>query len=238
MGDRTSTREAAVALVLAVITGYVDAVGFTHMFAVFVANQSGNVILFGIGLGDLTWEAIWRPALSMTGFVMGVAIGLLLARRIRDGRRAPTLLALEAVVLVAVAAGAGDLAGRTEPYHGARGVVLLALSAFAMGVQTDVIRRVASVSVPTTYSSGTIMKIGDELAGAVVHARLSPAARHALVVFGSIVVAYVAGAALGSAIVDEWGHGLWVGAGLCALIALWLWRAPLRVVDTEPFTEA
>lgn len=236
MGDRTSMREMAVALVLAAITGYVDAVGFTRMFDVFVANQSGNVILFGIGLGDADWEGVWRPAGSMLGFVAGVAIGLLVARRLREGVRAPSLLAIETVVLLAVAAGAGDLAGRTAPFDGVAGVLLLLGSAFAMGIQTDVIRRVAQVSVATTYSSGTLMKIGDELAGVVVRAALSPAARRALAVMGGVVAAYVAGAAAGTALVDEWGHGLWVAAGLCALIGLWLWRRPLRVVDPEPFT--
>lgn len=235
MGDRKSMREATVALTLAVVTGYVDAVGFTHMFDVFVANQSGNVILFGIGLGDADWESVWRPALSMGGFVTGVALGLLLARRCTVGRQAPALLGVESVALLVVAAGAGDLAGRTTPFEGATGVVLLAVSAFAMGIQTDVIRRVAQVSVATTYSSGTLMKIGDELAGVVVRSTLSPGARRTLVVMGGVVVAYVGGAAFGTAVVDEWGHGLWVSAGVCALIGLWLWRSPLRVVDPEPY---
>jgi uncharacterized membrane protein YoaK (UPF0700 family) len=228
-------REATVALVLAIVTGYVDAVGFTHMFDVFVANQSGNVILFGIGLGNTDWEAIWRPALSTAGFVAGVSLGLLLARRIRARRRAPILLGVEAAILVVVAAGAGDLAGRTHPFGGVKGVLLLAGSAVAMGVQTDVIRRAASVSVATTYQSGTLTRIGDELAGAVARSRPSPVARRALAVMGGVVVAYVAGAAMGTAVVDEWGHGLWVSAGVCALIGLWLWRTPLRVVDPEPF---
>lgn len=235
MSARTSAREAVVALVLAVVTGYVDAVGFTRMFDVFVANQSGNVILFGIGLGDAAWDSVWRPALSMVGFVTGVALGLLLARRVAEGRRAPGLLGVEAVVLVVVAAGAGDLAGRTAPFTGAEAVVLLALSAFAMGVQTDVIRRAAAVSVATTYSSGTLMKIGDEIAGAVVRSTLSPGARRALLVMGGVVAAYVAGAALGTAVVDDWGHGLWVAAGVCAVIGAWLWRSPMRIVDPEPF---
>lgn len=235
MSDRTSAREAVVALTLAVITGYVDAVGFTHMFGVFVANQSGNVILFGIGLGNADGNDVWRPALSMAGFIAGVALGLLLARRIGAGGRAPTLLWIETAILVVVAAGAGDLAGRTGPFVGLRAALLLLASAFAMGIQTDVIRRVAQVSVATTYSSGTLMKIGDEFAGVIVRSSLSPGARRALLVMGGVVVAYVAGAAGGTAIVDEWGHGLWVGAAVCALIGLWLWRSPLRVVDPEPF---
>jgi uncharacterized membrane protein YoaK (UPF0700 family) len=237
VSSRTSVRELGVAAVLAVVTGYVDAVAFTRMFDVFVANQSGNVILFGIGLGDADWDAVWRPGLAMATFVAGVVCGLLLARRVAVGRRAPTLLLVECVVLVVVAAWAGDLAHRTVAFSGVQGVVLLALASFAMGIQTDVIRRAAGVSVATTYQSGTLTHLGDELAGAVARSALSPAARRALVVMGAVVTAYVVGAALGAAIVGEWGHGLWAAAAVCALVGAWLWRAPLRVVDAEPFRE-
>jgi uncharacterized membrane protein YoaK (UPF0700 family) len=231
--DRTGLREGAVALLLALVTGYVDGVGFVHMFTVFVANQSGNVILFGIGIGDADWQQVWRPALSMGAFVGGVSLGLLVASRLPERIRPAFLLAVETVALVGVAALAGDLAQRTTPFTGARSVVLLGLAAFSMGIQTDVIRRIARISVATTYSSGTLVRIGDELAGMVAHARLSPAARQALMVLGGLVAAYVAGAAVGTALVEDWGYGLWVSAAVVALMALWLWRMPLRSVP-EP----
>ena len=143
------------------------------------------------------------------------------------------LLGVETALIGVVAAVAGNLAGQTPPIGGTKEVVLLGLGAFAMGVQTDVIRQVARVSVATTYQSGALVRIAGELADVVVHARLAPAARKVFVVLGGVVVAYVAGAALGSAVVDGWGHGLWASAAVVGLIGLWLWWAPLRTVETS-----
>jgi len=39
-------------LLLATVTGWVDAIGFTRLFQVFPANQSGNMVLFGISVGN------------------------------------------------------------------------------------------------------------------------------------------------------------------------------------------
>ena len=38
------------------IAGYVDAIGFTRLFQVFPANQSGNAVLLGIAIGDPSWQ--------------------------------------------------------------------------------------------------------------------------------------------------------------------------------------
>ena len=43
--------ELAVPVALAVVAGFVDAVGFSRVFGVFPANQSGNVIFLGMALG-------------------------------------------------------------------------------------------------------------------------------------------------------------------------------------------
>ena len=40
-----------VAMVLAVVAGFVDAVGFLHVVDVFPANQSGNVAFLGLSIG-------------------------------------------------------------------------------------------------------------------------------------------------------------------------------------------
>jgi len=46
------SRAGWLAVMMAVIAGYVDAIGFTRLFAVFPANQSGNAVLLGVAIGD------------------------------------------------------------------------------------------------------------------------------------------------------------------------------------------
>ena len=55
-GDATRARTTralgpSVPIVLAAVAGFVDAVGFSRVFGVFPANQSGNVIFLGMALG-------------------------------------------------------------------------------------------------------------------------------------------------------------------------------------------
>ena len=69
------SREGWLAVMMALIAGYVDAIGFTRLFDVFPANQSGNAVLLGVAIGDPSWDQGWRPGLSMVMFVLGVAIG-------------------------------------------------------------------------------------------------------------------------------------------------------------------
>jgi len=90
------------AVVVAMIAGYVDAIGFTRLFEVFPANQSGNAVLLGVAIGDPSWEQGWRPGLSIVMFMVGVAIGVVLGAHLDASRRAPVLLALVAAPLAVV----------------------------------------------------------------------------------------------------------------------------------------
>jgi len=233
--DRTSMRETSIAMVLATITGYVDAVGYTRLFGVFPANQSGNVVLFGIALGDPDWGHAWRPALAMAAFVAGVAVGVAAGRRLRPRRRMASLVAVEAVGLAVVAVLAGDLAGRTAPFGGGREVVMLGVAALVMGLQTDVIRTAARVSVSTTFLTGTLVRVADEVGGTQPR-DLARSAEHrrVLAVLGAVVVMYIAGAAVGTAVADGWGGALWVPAAGAAVLAVWLTVAPGRAAPGVP----
>ena len=151
------TRLAAAALVvaglLAAVAGFVDAVGFNRLFGVFPANQSGNVAFLGMAIGGDGPAAGWRCALSIAGFATGTAAGFLLGHRLGPRRRGPTLIVVELVLLLVVTVVAGNVDGRGLS-GGFTGVVLVALGSFAMGIQTEAIRRVAGVAVATTYQSG------------------------------------------------------------------------------------
>jgi len=207
---------------MALIAGYVDAIGFTRLFEVFPANQSGNAVLLGVAIGDPSWQTGWRPGLSIVTFVLGVALGFTLGARLAESRRAPVLLAIEGGLLVVFAAWAGNVTHDVAPIGGAREVFLLTVASIAMGVETDVVRRVAGVPVYTTFQTGTIARLAETGAEEVEHAlgvRRVPAppsgGRRVLAILGAVIFGYIAGSAIGSAIVSGWGYALWVPAIVC-----------------------
>ncbi|MFA5885152.1 MAG: DUF1275 family protein [Acidimicrobiia bacterium] len=100
---------------------------------------------------------------------------------------------------------------------------MLGLAALAMGVQTDVIRRAAQVSVWTTFTTGAMVQLTDQVSEAVVHGRRPmPEGRRVLVVLGAVLVAYVVGAAAGAAVVDAWGRALAVPVVVTGVLTAWV----------------
>jgi uncharacterized membrane protein YoaK (UPF0700 family) len=201
---------------LAAIAGYVDAIGFTKLFGVFPANQSGNAVLLGIAIGDTKSIEAWRPALAIAAFAVGVVAGGVLGKRIPRARRTTVLLAVETVLLALLALFGGDLSGVSAPYGGGKEGALLAIAAIAMGLQTDIVRRAGGVAVITTYETGTITRVADTLTAPppdTADDAPAPAARRLRAVLLVILVSYIAGAAVGEALADGWGAVLW---GACA----------------------
>jgi uncharacterized membrane protein YoaK (UPF0700 family) len=193
----------AVAAVLALVAGSVDAICFARVFDVFPANQSGNAVLLGIGLGRASSVESWRPAVSIVGFGFGVAAGIVLGRRLRRPARAELLLGLEVVLLVPIAIVMLDTAHPRDDLGDFVAALLLFLTSTAMGLQTEVIGRVATTEVATTYQTGAIAHIAEAAADRV---RPDPATRTSgapiIGVLATVLVAYVAGAALGAALGD------------------------------------
>jgi len=208
---------AAAAVTLGALAGYVDAVAFSQLFGVFPANQSGNAIVLGISLGDPT-TAAWRPAVAIVGFAVGIA-GAVALQRAFAGRRPTLVLVLaEAVLLAAVALLVGDLGAVDQLLDGIRGALLLLAASFAMGVQTEVIRAHAGVSLSTTYQTGVLVQIAERSTPGG-HAADRPRAAGALVLLGGVLVGYVGGAALGAALGRTAGWALAVPAVVLAALA-------------------
>jgi uncharacterized membrane protein YoaK (UPF0700 family) len=208
----------AFALVLVVVTGFVDAIGFTRLFGVFPANQTGNIVLFGISIGDGVTGDWWRPGLAMLAFALGVAVAHRGGRRIAARSRRPALLTIETLALATVAVLAGDVQQRHQ-LHGATEVMVLTVAALAMGLQTVLLGRVAGISVSTTFETGALVRL-TETVDDFTAIRTTDAGRRTALVLAAIVVGYAAGAALGTATSREWGRALWIPVIVVAALAL------------------
>jgi uncharacterized membrane protein YoaK (UPF0700 family) len=218
-GDDEEPRLAfAYALVLVLVTGFVDAIGFTRLFGVFPANQTGNIVLFGISIGDGVTGDWWRPGLAMLAFAVGVALAHRGGRRITARARRPALLAVETLALATVALLAGDVQQQHQ-LHGSTEVVVLIVAALAMGVQTVLLGRVAGISVSTTFETGALVQL-TETVDDITGVRSSDAGRRTVLVLASIVVGYATGAALGTATARGWGRALWIPVIVVATLTL------------------
>lgn len=149
--------EVALAVVLAGVAGYVDAIGFLKLGGFFVSFMSGNSTRLGVALATGHVAAALTVVGLVVSFVVGVVLGALTARALGENRRSPVLM-LEAGLL---ALGAGLLALG----HDRAGVAAVAM---AMGAENAVFQRNGDVAVGLTYMTGALVKAGQRIAGALV----------------------------------------------------------------------
>ena len=202
---RLNHRARALALCLAALAGYVDAIGFMQVGGFFVSFMSGNSTRLAVGLMD--HAADWMKAGGLiAAFFLGV-IGGSLAGRIAK-RRHRAVLGLVAVVL-ALGAACAEL-GWAMP-----SALLLA---FAMGAENATFERDGEVRVALTYMTGTFVKAGQRIAGALLGEDTKAWIPHM-----ALWLALVSGAVLGAAMQTYFGVlALWCGvvvAACCCLAA-------------------
>jgi uncharacterized membrane protein YoaK (UPF0700 family) len=194
-------------LALAAAAGCIDAASFLGLDQVFTANQTGNTVLLGIALGEGDGHAIVRTAVSVAGFVAGVALGAAALRGIANGwsRRVAAVLAVEAVLLAAAGALWGPLGT----------VALIVVVAVAMGAQSAAAQQVGVPGITTTFVTGTLTRFAVQLVDRRGGSRPEAAPPLAW-------VAYLAGAVVGGTL-SRWttdGVTVLVGAAAVALSAL------------------
>ncbi len=75
------------AVVLAAVSGFVDAFVYLRVYPVFTANQSGNLILAGIAAGERRWGDLGVSALAIAFYVAGAALVVVVFDRERRAGR-------------------------------------------------------------------------------------------------------------------------------------------------------
>ncbi|AKM09566.1 YoaK family protein [Croceicoccus naphthovorans] len=195
------TDRQALAIAIAVLAGYVDAIGYVASGGFFVSFMSGNSTRLGVGLARAPFAAMLAGGLILS-FLAGVIACSTMRMRWRFGAGA---VMTGVALLIAVAAGTAPF---VRPYF-----VLLPVAA-AMGMVNLVFETEGEVRFGLTYMTGTLVKLGQGIARALTGADRMGWLPF-LLLWAGLVVGGVAG-------VFAWlGLGplaLWIAAGWAAAL--------------------
>lgn len=241
----------ATALCLTCVGGYVDAVGYVALFEVFTANMSGNSVHLGIYLARQDWPNLLRPLCAILSYIVGMTltrIAVQIGARRGVKRIASLTLAVEAVLLVLFARATPAMhLGQLVDLHSPAYFTLVALLAFAMGVQTATLTHIGALTLYTTFVTGTLTKLTESFTRVLFWSydqlqqlgRMSDvvrlAAKHRDVREGAMLAStwscYVVGATLGIAFKQRWElRSLYLPVAVLVIVIV---VDQLRPIDVE-----
>jgi len=199
------------AIGLAALAGFVDALGFLKLGGVFVSFMSGNSTRLAVGVAGDVRGSLFVGAL-IAGFVAGVMAGATVGGVAGRWRKQAVLGFVLVELTLAAALGGGA-------------VIAPLLMANAMGALNAVFQRDGEVSVGVTYMTGTLVKFGQHLAAA-----LAGGPRFDWVPYLLLWLGLVAGAIAGAAVFPALGLGaLWIAvAATVVLLAATVAIGPIR----------
>jgi uncharacterized membrane protein YoaK (UPF0700 family) len=149
---------------LTLVTGLVDAACYLGLGQVFTANQTGNAVLLAFGAAGAEGLPVLGPTVSLLVFLVGAAGGGWLAARLvgpantavsPSARRGWLTITLLIELGVVIAAGVVAI-GLPVDGGGGRRYVVIALLAFALGLQNATVRRLAVPDITTTVLTMTL----------------------------------------------------------------------------------
>ena len=191
------------AIILALLAGLVDAIGFLSSGGFFLSFMSGNSTRLSIGLAEQAAYAGLVAAILLS-FVIGVTGGSMIGRHgiLIDRHRQAALLLIMAALLFAAPLVAEH--GWTK--------VALCLVALCMGAENTLFERDGSVSFGLTYMTGALVKVGQGLA-----TLFSGGEKWAWLPFLLLWMGLIGGAIAGACLFVHFGmFSLWAGAALAA----------------------
>jgi uncharacterized membrane protein YoaK (UPF0700 family) len=211
--ERSSTLWFAVLLTLT--NGFLDAHTYIARGHVFANVQTANVIFSAIDLSERHFSAALAHVWPLLAFISG----MLLASHIKSGRMEQVVphslrwtIGIQAVVLAVI----GFVPASVD-----HNVVTVPIS-FLAAVQIGLFRKVGDLAYLPVATTGNLMRFMESLYDTVVEKRAE--ARMPVAVYGTLIVAFAAGALAGAFATDAWSvHAIWLAAGFLAItLALFL----------------
>jgi uncharacterized membrane protein YoaK (UPF0700 family) len=155
----------ALLVALTFSSGAVDAISFLALGKVFTAFMTGNLVFLGFGLAGAEGPDVRRVAVSIAAFAAGVFVAVRIVRASRGSRIWPgrVSIALGVAVLLEAVFLAGWLATSGRPTTDA-GDLLVAVVAFAMGIQSGAVLSLNLKGVLTTAATASLMFLVSDVA--------------------------------------------------------------------------
>lgn len=225
--SRRQSIAAAIPLVatLCMTAGAVDVIAYILFGKIFIANMTGNTVLFAASVVLHNWsEAALRIGVVVT-FMAGIIIAETVLLRVttrRERQRRLITLAIEFGVLSWLA---------LTPHPDIR-IVLLLVLACAMGMQNNAFHRIGPIKLNTAFITGDLEDLGESIAEYREPEKRAEGRRRSAVFF-TTWIAYGLGALIGAygalALKEK---ALWIPAGLVVVAAAMVMRS-----RTEPAPE-
>ena len=194
------------AVVLAMIAGISDAIGFMQYAQLFMSFMSGNTTRFGEAASSADWIGVVRFGGVIAIFCCGAFLGTLIAAWAGRWRLATLLTIQGSLLLIGVFLPHGTEA---VPWH----VYPIVL---ALGLQNATLQDEAGRSLALTYVTGTVVRFGAGLANMLLH---KPAP--SFWIQGPLWLGLTSGAVLGGVLQHHFGEAAFlVPATMLLLLAI------------------
>lgn len=190
-------RRHTLVVVLTLLTGCADATGFLALGGAFSSVMTGNIVLLGLSAGHAEAALAINSGAAIISYIVGVLLGAHLAGTAESSdpvwpRQVTRALTMELVILLVLLL-MWEMTMGHRSHTEAR--ALLMLSAAALGTQGSAVQRFGVPGLSSTYLTGTLTT----LVGAV--AARKP--RHTMLPSAQVLLALMAGAAVGALVVDQ-----------------------------------
>lgn len=205
------------AVLLATLAGFVDALAWIDLGGFFASFMSGNTTQIAVAIANADHGSTRTAGALILAFLCGVMIAAMLSMRFARRRKPVVMTAV--TLLLALAALLTGMTDRHFP---------LILLAVAMGAENGVFSRDGEVSIGLTYMTGTLVKFGQKLTGALIGSDAAFSWAPYLVLWLGFAVGALAGARAQLAMGND---ALWIAAGAAGALTLLMgaltWREPV-----------
>jgi uncharacterized membrane protein YoaK (UPF0700 family) len=206
--DTERARTLWFALLLTLSNGFMDAHTFVVRGGVFANVQTGNVIFAAIDTAEGKFGAAMAHVWPILAFVVGVT----LASHIKSGRVERIIphplrwmMGIQVVVLIVIG---------FVPLSVAHNYVTVPI-AFMAAMQIGLFRNIGDLAYLPVATTGNLMRCVESGYDGIVAKK--PGALRSSGIYGTVIVAFAAGAVIGALASDAWGaHAVWMAAGILA----------------------